>query len=253
MNLTSRHRRSWTSPIAVAALLSLGSFATTVRTVAAKELHLALPAELQSRADDLPVTQRKRLFLPTRAADRAVVFGDYQVMRYRAGWTERTEQSGGSKVGLYEEKTWRKYSFELEGAGGAKVSAQCAQRKEERGVSVRDSKGQSDFGMPSKRELHCSLSSADGATWELRLSFDHGRLTGPAEATYSVTASNQLEGTSFRPPAPIGFVFAQQERAVAAVEVWGKGRFILSQDLPPATRHAIAAASSALLLASSLE
>jgi len=226
----------------------------------AKAIHLDLPPELRSHTEDLPVTDRKRLFLPKRAADRAVVFGSYRVDQYRAGWTEKTRYGIGARsLSAYTEKSWRRYSFELRTSEGANLGVECIQRKEERGLSLAEKNGRTDFDVPLGEEVRCSLYPGDGVVWELVVAGPEGSLTGPAGAagteppSFRVRASNRVEGSTFRIPTPVGFLFLQGEKAVGAVEVLNKGRFLLSQDLEPGAQRLVAAASAALLLAGSLE
>jgi hypothetical protein len=219
----------------------------------AKAIHLDLPPELRSRTDDLPVTDRKRLILPKRATDRAVVFGSFRVDQYRAGWTEKTRYGISSRsLAAYTEKSWRRYSFELRTSEGANLAVECVQRKEERGVSLSEENGKTDFDVPWGEELRCSLYPGDGVVWELVVAGGRGTLTGPDNASFEIRASNRAEGTSFRIPTPVGFLFHQGDKTVGAVEVLNKGRFLLAQDLTPSARNLVAAASSALLLADSM-
>jgi hypothetical protein len=220
----------------------------------AKAIHLDVPEELRAETDDLAVSARKRLFLPKRPADRAVVFGSFQVMQYRAGWTETTRYGVGSRSLLaYKEKSWRKYSFELQNEGGGRLPVECVQRKEERGLSVLGSSRQTDFDVPWGQELHCSLYPGDGVVWELDVTPGSGTLAGPEGTAYRVRASNRAEGTRFRLPTPVGFLFEREGKAVGAVEVLNKGRFLFSRSLAPDDRNLVAAAAGALLLADSLE
>jgi hypothetical protein len=220
----------------------------------AKAIHLALPEELRTATDDLGVSARKRLFLPKRPSDKAVVFGAFQVMQYRAGWTESTRYGVVHRSLLaYQEKSWRKYSFELQTEEGARLAVECVQRKEERGLSLLGKNRQTDFDVPWDQELHCSLFPGDGVVWELGVTPGSGTLTGPNGAAYRVRASNRAEGTSFRLPTPVGFLFEREGKAVGAVEVLNKGRFLLSRSLEPTDRNLVAAAASALLLADGLE
>lgn len=220
----------------------------------AKAIRLDLPEELRAETDDLAVSARKRLFLPKRPADKAVVFGAFQVMQYRAGWTETTRYGVGSRSLLaYREKSWRKYSFDLQTEGGGRLPVECVQRKEERGLSLLGASHQTDFDVPWDQELHCSLYPGDGVVWELGVTPGSGTLTGPEGASYRVRASNRAEGTRFRLPTPVGFLVEREGKAVGAVEVLNKGRFLLARSLAPADRNLVAAAAAALLLADGLE
>lgn len=246
-SLTARLR-----PCAFGALLA--ATALLPSAAQAKPIHLALPAELRTKVDDLTVSQRKRLLLPKRPADKAVVFGNFRVDQYRAGWTEKTVYGIGSRsLQGYTEKSWRRYSFELRTDEGGHLPVECIQRKEEKGLRVFGENSETKFDVPWGQELRCSLYPGDGVVWELVVTESRGTLTGPNDASYVVRASNHAEGTSFRIPTPVGFLFEQGERAVAAVEVLNQGRFVLSQDLTSTPRMLGAAAASALLLADSLE
>jgi len=224
------------------------------RPAQAKAIHLALPDELKTKTDDLEVTQRRRRVLPKRPADKAVVFGPFRVDQYRAGWTEKTVYGIGSRsLQKYTEKSWRRYSFELRTAEGGHLPVECIQRKEERGLRVLGENSQTDLDVPWGEELRCSLYPGDGVVWELAVSGGRGTFTGPESAAFDVRASNRAEGTSFRLPTPVGFLFERDGKSLGAVEVLNKGRFLLSQNLPSWLRPLVAGAASALLLADSLE
>lgn len=220
----------------------------------AKAIRLALPSELQQEVEDLRVTQRRSFTLPARPVDHFLVFGDNEVMQYRAGWSERTQLAvGQGALAVFREKTWRKFSFELADPRSGRLPVDCIESSESRGLKVAGRHSETDLDLPWDQELRCRFTSPAGAPRDLLVSFGRGTLSDERGPIVAVEASRRVEGTPIALPTPVGFLFQRDGKAVGAVEVLNKGRFVLANTLSAEERLDLLAISTALLLADSIE
>lgn len=247
-----RHR---STPHLRAAWLGVFTLALALPSLAAgKAIHLALPPELQQEVDDLRVIKRRSFTLPTRPTDHFLRFDGYEVMQYRAGWSERTQRAVGTgPLAVFQEKTWRQFSFELHDSAGVRLPVDCIERSESRGLKVSGSRSETDFDLPWGHELRCSFASTSGGVRDLVVSFGRGTLADDRGPLVAIEASHRVDGTPIALPTPVGFLFQREARPVGAVEVLNKGRFVLAKDLTAEQRLDLLAASIALLLADGME
>jgi hypothetical protein len=204
---------------------------------------------LASQADGFPVTKHRKALWPTLPVDHALVFGAFQVMQYRAGWT--TSQSHSAGIGAdatITAQSSRELSFALEGPDGSRMPVECALHGEGSGLRGTDRSSRTRVRTALEQELRCSLYPTKGGAWELVLSAGSGELTGTGGGRFAIAASHDLANAG-RSAATVGFLFFDGGEPIGAIEVTGRGRVVLSRELPPTTRHIVAAAASAILLA----
>ena len=189
------------------------------------------------------VTRHRTFVVPNRATDRALVFGPFQVMQYRAGWTtsrSRSRTSGGASE--LDGESRRSFAFELLEPGAPRVAVDCAQR-------ALAQEGAEAGRLVVDHELRCEVRGAGSGSWALDFTAGAGALTGTAGGRFEIRAGDALGRGRARPAGCEGFVVRDGGVPVLAIARTGKGRFELAAYLDPDVRRLLAAAGSALLLA----
>ena len=228
---------------AALALAILAVVAGSPRTAAAAGCTLATSVGPERPSEVLVVTRHRTFVVPKRPTDRALVFGPFQVMQYRAGWTtsrSRSRTSGGASE--IDAESRRTFAFELVEPGAPPVAVDCAQRAVAQ-------EGAEAGRLVVDHELRCEVRGAGRGSWALDFTAGEGALTGTAGGRFEVRSGDALGRGRARPSACEGFVVREAGVPVLAIARNGKGRFELAPHLAPEVRRLLAAAGSALLLA----
>lgn len=226
----------WTT-LAASALLLAGC----------QSARLAVPADLESRAEVFPCIGRSGLKLSERFS-----FGPYEVIHVRRGWTRRHAWS----IGPYEHSAaGQQLEFTLQAPSGQAWQGQAAtgvRQKDLTGLSLGG--GDLTWGLAQNIHYLVRISPPDGdSIWSLALAegardttlngtFSDGR------QSYRVEGSHQLAGTPMPLLDTAGFLIFDDRQLVAAVDLLNAGSVHFDRRIEPERRDALAAAATALLL-----
>lgn len=211
-------------------------------------------------AVDPALASEERLAVAGRNGTRigqTLRFGEFTADSVRRGLTRGDDRSSTGFDMVTRERARRRqgYRFALRSAADTTAAArwrgECAVTLEDRerrvGPIVREER--------RRQDVACTLVAGDGARWRLALATNdstrtQGTLTredgqGPPFALRPIT---RFAGSAFNAPAPLGWEFALDGRALGAVEQANGGAVILPRRYGEEVRRALAAASAALLL-----
>ena len=219
-------------------VLSAAAGCTTAR--------MAIPADLESRADAYPCVGRGGFTLSEKFS-----FGPYDVVDVRRGWTHRVAWS----IALYERSRARQqYEFALRAPSGQTWRGQAATGVRKQDLKDTVAGGELTWGLARDVNFVANL-GLDNQTnaWTLALAEERGGilLNGTltdGQATYRIEGTRQLAGSSIPLMENAGFLIYDGTRLVAAVDLVNAGSVRFDQALTPAQREPLAAAAAALLL-----
>ena len=219
-------------------VLSAAAGCTTAR--------MAIPADLESRADAYPCVGRGGFTLSEKFS-----FGPYDVVDVRRGWTHRSAW----RIALYERSRARQqYEFSLRMPSGRRWQGQAATGVRKQDLKDTVAGGELTWGLARDVNFVANL-GLDNQTnaWTLALAEERGGilLNGTltdGQATYRIEGTRQLAGSSIPLMENAGFLIYDGTRLVAAVDLVNAGSVRFDQALTPAQREPLAAAAAALLL-----
>ena len=219
-------------------VLSAAAGCTTAR--------MAIPADLESRADAYPCVGRSGFTLSEKFS-----FGPYDVVDVRRGWTHRSAW----RIALYERSRARQqYEFSLRMPSGRRWQGQAATGVRKQDLKDTVAGGELTWGLARDVNFVANL-GLDNQTnaWTLALAEERGGilLNGTltdGQATYRIEGTRQLAGSSIPLMENAGFLIYDGTRLVAAVDLVNAGSVRFDQALTPAQRDPLAAAAAALLL-----
>ena len=207
---------------------------------------LAIPADLEARADACPCVGRGGL-----ALSETFSFGPYAVAEVRRGWTRRVAWG----LLLYERSRARQqYEITLRAPSGRTWQGQAATgvRKEDFQGTVAG--GELTWGLARDVDFVARLGLAGSSNaWTLALAEERAGVVlqgslSDGSATYRVEGSRQLAGTPMPLMENAGFLVYAGTRLVAAVDLLNAGSVHFDRALTAAQREPLAAAAAALLL-----
>jgi hypothetical protein len=207
---------------------------------------MAVPADLEARADAYPCSGRGGFSLSEKFS-----FGPYEVFQVKRGWTRRTTWT----LALYENaKARQQYEFSLQTPSGRIWQGQAATGVRRENLKSSIAGGELTWGLEKNMEYLARLGLPDQPTaWTLTLAektaddVPRGVLTDGTR-TYQIAGSRNLAGSSIPLMETAGFLLRDGNRLVAAVDLINAGSVFLDRHLPAETRDPLAAAAAALLL-----
>ena len=231
-----------THPLIPCLLLVVSALALSGCTTA----RMAVPAELESRAEALPCLGRGGFTISEKFS-----FGPYEVADVRRGWTRRVAW----RILPYERSSARQqYEFTLKTPSGRTWQGRAAVGVRKEDLKDHIAGGELTWGL-SRDVNYVARFGVDGQTnaWTLALAEEknnvvlQGTLTD-GQAAWRVEGTRSLAGTSIPLMENAGFLLYEGPRLVAAVDLINAGSVLFDRDLPPAAREPLAAAAAALLL-----
>lgn len=194
--------------------------------------------------------------LNNRYWGKPIKFGDFHTEKTRVGesWTWSSEifsvETGNNKLSVDRGTQNKPYRFVFVDEKGGSWQVDC--RAKTPVVGWKTNHSETSFRTGETR-LGCAMRDPAGAIHSLAL---HGR--GPdfrgetrfGDATIDIHALNQIpdrDGKPFSIPGALGYEIRQGDRVIASVDILGKGRVYLAQDLPAELRAPVAMAATVLL------
>ena len=204
-----------------------------------------------------------------RATGRPMTFGSFRADEIRVGWTGSTSGrrglvfrtgSGEIELGLERFGSRQRLAYQLDADGMPLWDVRCLTTRSGRSIGVTRREGDVESRLemgPGDVALGCvGLPAGPEATdepWELLLSAaDPGALLGTLRLQngemLDVRGSRALAGTSLPAEGAAGYVVEKDGRALAAIDVLGRGAVRIAPEAGQPERDAIAGAAVALLL-----
>lgn len=182
-------------------------------------------------------------------ANQRLRFGSFEVHEVDRSWTHGRDVR---VAGLGGSRRTQEYAFTLRDGGRDAWRGECLATLRTRSIDVRVG----TIEPVNATALDCALRPRDGGEgWRLALAEEGERaqvgMLGSGGRSLAVAGTNRLRG-GLPTRETTGFHFAEEGRALAAVETIGQGAVWLRPGLDPGDRGVIAAAAAALLLAEDL-
>ena len=205
-------------------------------------VHIAVPNDIATEADVIPVTDRSRV--SGAIADESMSIGPYRVSEVDRKWTTT---AGWSVLGFGTSSSTGGYAYAFKAPGGA-ARGECSTGVDSSGSAV--GVGDIVVGTRSRTSrLACKCTGATNAELLVEGAAVN-KLSGQAEARgqkYTVEAISTLEGGASLAE-PMGFQMRASGAAAGAVETIHPGRLWLVRSLPEPARDDLACLVAGLLL-----
>lgn len=207
---------------------------------------MAIPPELESRAEVMPCTDRGGF-----SFSEAFSFGAYHVSQVKRGWTKRVTWG----IVFYERSNSRQqFEFQMATPEGVPWLGQASTGVTQSDLKGNAARGQLTWNLSSDLNFVVQLApTGQSNAWSLVMAEKtkelvmNGQLSN-GRTTFRVEGSRDLAGTTMPLMDTAGYLFYKGGKLAGAVDVLNDGAVQLDRQLPATERDALAAAATALLL-----